>query len=137
MSSNLFVYFILDKHNYFVYFAINKPKGLKMNMPKDWSNLSQTQINMLLLHLLWNLKKYSVQEEADTVFNSGKYRINGNVTIECEYTELFVPFSDNGGRTWHNQTSYESSSYNINGKSLSCARILPRMLYEKCEKRCR
>ena len=107
-----------------------------MNVPADWSKLSQTQINMLLLHLLWNLKKYPVQEEADTVFNRGKYRINGNVTIECEYTKTLARYSDDKGRTWHNQPAYTSSSYNINGKSLSCAKMLPRMLYEKCEKRC-
>ena len=105
-------------------------------MPTDWSNLSKTQINILLLQLLWNLKKYPVQEEADSVFDCIKYRINDDVTIEPEYKSCFAKHFDDSGRLSF-VPYYTYNSFNINGKSVSSIRILPRMLYAKCQKRCK
>ena len=108
-----------------------------INIPQDWSKLSQIQIDVFLLYLLCNFKKLSVQEEADSVFTTGKYRINNNITIEYEYEKRFVERSDDHGRTWHPSLCYSSNGFKINGKSLPSSRILPSKLYEKCQERCR
>ena len=121
-------------------------RGIKMDIPQDWSKLSTKQVNLLLIKILWNLKKYPIKEEPDSVFTKGKYRINENITIEPEWGEFvtestieFDPAEYDGAECTKktHDIGYTSSSYNINGKSVPCSAILPRMLYERCEKRFR
>ena len=116
-----------------------------MNIPQNWSNLSNHQVNMLLINILWNLKKYPVQQEPDSVFATGKYRINNNVTIEREHKKIICMVTDytiekdcdgieyyNG--TTHPDVGYESDAYIINGKIVPSRARLASMLYDRCKK---
>ena len=107
-----------------------------MNTPKDWSGLSKAQVNIVLIKLLFNLKKYSVQEEADDMFSDRCYRINNTVTIKNKWKGKTVVHSSDGVN-YKPGLAYTSEGYDINGKSLSNDSVLPAMLYRKCAKRCK
>lgn len=111
-----------------------------MNIPQDWSGLSKAQINILLINLLFNLKKYSVQEEADDRFSDGCFRINNTVTIKSRWKEKTVNYGvcdDSYGVRFYTGLAYTSDGYSINGKSFPRDATLPAMLYRKCAKRCK
>ena len=106
-----------------------------MNIPQDWSGLSKAQVNILLIKLLFNLKKYSVQEEADGMFSDGCYRINTTITIKKNWKEKAVACSEldsSGELLFYTGLAYTSDGYIINGKYLPRDAVLPAMLYGKC-----
>ena len=104
-----------------------------MKISQDWSKLSAVKVNLLLVRILCNLKKYPIKEERDSVFANGKYRINGNITIEPEYDTKAVETIENN--RMDSNIAYGFNRYTINGKSVPSSAILPCMLYERCGKR--
>lgn len=64
------------------FFSINKPKGLKMNMPKDWSNLSNEETLKYINYLKKHSYKYKI-----TVDDMGKVMVKygANVIANVDY----------------------------------------------------
>lgn len=101
-----------------------------MDIPQDWSKLPTKQVNLLLMKLLWNLKKYPIKKES-----AGKYCIANNITIEPEWHTVETVYVHMGHT--YKGVGYCSTRYKINGKSVTASAMLPSILYRICEKRAR